>query len=916
MLFCFILWTACLFFCFHYTSCNNVINVGVIFDPDQFEGGVNWNVISDNLDKDFQFRTPEIKYIDKPDSFEATNMLCQMSDTETGLAAVFGPRNSLTSNSLESACSFLNIPYMLSSWRPRTATESDVTFNLYPEATLLSQAYATVVQSLDWDTFVIIYDDEEGLIKLQDVLKLQEHDENAVKNTMMLTKLDPSGDSRHILKKIRNTSMSRIVLDCPLDKILNVLEQAKEVKLLADFTTSFFLTSLDAHTLDFSSLNTKSNITTVRLFDPSNENFQKNVQQYYPETEPSEITVEQALMHDAMLLLTYSLNNAKKTQEEEVLEYEGKSCSSLEKYEDTLGVIAALKEVELSDGLTGPVHLMNGKREDFRLEVIEIDKQDKPIGIWESERPDAIYLTRNATEREAEIKNRLQNHKFIVTSRIGPPYLFEDRDKEVAGNARYYGYSMDLIGEIAKLLNITFEFQITKDNSPRNLAIDLIERNADLAICDFTITPERREIIDFSMPFMTLGIGILHKKAETDEEANMYGFLGPLSTVVWLYIGALYLLMSFLLVFISRMSTEDWENPHPCDQNPSELENIWDLKNCCWLTLGSITTQGCDILPKGVCSRLATASWWFFSLIITSSYTANLAAFLTMSRKDDSIDSVEELATQSKVKYGCLKGGSTASFFEKSNNSLYQRMWNNMAMDKAVFEDSNAKGVERIQSTKNALYAFFMESTGIEYELERKCDLRRIGNLLDSKSYGIGMPMNADYRHSINSAVLKLQETGKLIELKEKWWKKEREGEPCPSDAPENTDALALENVGGVFLVLGVCIGLAFVIAILEFLWNVHNVSVEEHISYLEALKVELKFACNIFITKKRVKPLLSESSSTKSDDSSKPNVGILNGAASFLNINTSIIHKLGSTEELNKRSSTRTRKSSSTMRE
>lgn len=46
------------------------------------------------------------------------------------------------------------------------------------------------------------------------------------------------------------------------------------------------------------------------------------------------------------------------------------------------------------------------------------------------------------------------------------------------------------------------------------------------------------------------------------------------------------------------MSTEDWENPHPCEQNPSELENIWGLKNCCWLTLGSITTQGCDILPK------------------------------------------------------------------------------------------------------------------------------------------------------------------------------------------------------------------------------------------------------------------------------------------------------------------------------
>lgn len=46
------------------------------------------------------------------------------------------------------------------------------------------------------------------------------------------------------------------------------------------------------------------------------------------------------------------------------------------------------------------------------------------------------------------------------------------------------------------------------------------------------------------------------------------------------------------------MAPGDWENPHPCDQDPEEYENIWDLKNCLWITLGSIMTQGCDILPK------------------------------------------------------------------------------------------------------------------------------------------------------------------------------------------------------------------------------------------------------------------------------------------------------------------------------
>lgn len=56
--------------------------------------------------------------------------------------------------------------------------------------------------------------------------------------------------------------------------------------------------------------------------------------------------------------------------------------------------------------------------------------------------------------------------------------------------------------------------------------------------------------------------------------------------------------------------------------------------------------------------------WWFFALIMCSSYTANLAAFLTNAAMDDSIKSAEDLAMQTKIKYGTLEKGSTSSFFQ------------------------------------------------------------------------------------------------------------------------------------------------------------------------------------------------------------------------------------------------------------
>lgn len=56
--------------------------------------------------------------------------------------------------------------------------------------------------------------------------------------------------------------------------------------------------------------------------------------------------------------------------------------------------------------------------------------------------------------------------------------------------------------------------------------------------------------------------------------------------------------------------------------------------------------------------------WYFFALIMLASYTANLAAFLTLDSQEGSIESAEDLSKQTKIKYGVVKGGSTAAFFE------------------------------------------------------------------------------------------------------------------------------------------------------------------------------------------------------------------------------------------------------------
>ena len=61
--------------------------------------------------------------------------------------------------------------------------------------------------------------------------------------------------------------------------------------------------------------------------------------------------------------------------------------------------------------------------------------------------------------------------------------------------------------------------------------------------------------------------------------------------------------------------------------------------------------------------RIVGSAWWFFTLIIISSYTANLAAFLTVERMLTPIESADDLAKQTEIQYGTLNSGSTKDFF-------------------------------------------------------------------------------------------------------------------------------------------------------------------------------------------------------------------------------------------------------------
>lgn len=69
-------------------------------------------------------------------------------------------------------------------------------------------------------------------------------------------------------------------------------------------------------------------------------------------------------------------------------------------------------------------------------------------------------------------------------------------------------------------------------------------------------------------------------------------------------------------------------------------------------------------------------------------------------------------------------------------------MWNYMqSKQPSVFVKSTEEGIARVL---NSRYAFLLESTMNEYHRRLNCNLTQIGGLLDTKGYGIGMPLGRE----------------------------------------------------------------------------------------------------------------------------------------------------------------------------
>ncbi|XP_068107288.1 glutamate receptor 3 isoform X3 [Hyperolius riggenbachi] len=790
------------------------------------------NTNQNNTERPFQL-FHHVDHLDSSNSFSVTNAFC--SQFSRGVYAIFGFYDQMSMNTLTSFCGALHTSFIT----PSYPTDADVQFVIQMRPALKG-AILNLLSDYDWQRFVYLYDTERGFSILQAIM------EAAVQNNWQVTarsvgNIKDVQEYKRIIEEMDRRQEKRFVIDCEVERINTILEQ---VVILGKHTRGYhyMLANLGFTGISLDRvMHGGANVTGFQIVNNENPLVQQFVQRWvrldereFPEARNAPLKYTSALTHDAVLVIAEAFRYLRRQRVDVSRRGSAGDClaNPAVPWSQGIDIERALKMVQVQ-GMTGNVQFDTyGRRTNYTIDVYEMTAtKPRKVGHWnEYER-----FVPAPDQQPINDSTSVENKTIVVTTILENPYVMKKKNYEqLDGNDKYEGYCVDLASEIAKHVGIKYKLSIVEDGKYgardpetkiwNGMVGELVYGRADIAVAPLTITLVREEVIDFSKPFMSLGISIMIKKPQKSKP-GVFSFLDPLAYEIWMCIVFAYIGVSVVLFLVSRFSPYEWHLEDTDEardpQNPPDPPNEFGIFNSLWFSLGAFMQQGCDISPRSLSGRIVGGVWWFFTLIIISSYTANLAAFLTVERMVSPIESAEDLAKQTEIAYGTLDSGSTKEFFRRSKIAVYEKMWSYMkSAEPSVFTKTTDDGVARVRKSKGK-FAFLLESTMNEYIEQRKpCDTMKVGGNLDSKGYGVATPKGSALRNAVNLAVLKLNEQGLLDKLKNKWWYDKGECGSGGGDSKDKTSALSLSNVAGVFYILVGGLGLAMMVALIEFCYK------------------------------------------------------------------------------------------------
>ncbi|XP_076224221.1 ionotropic receptor 8a isoform X2 [Nomia melanderi] len=393
--------------------------------------------------------------------------------------------------------------------------------------------------------------------------------------------------------------------------------------------------------------------------------------------------------------------------------------------------------------------------------------------------------------------------------------------KDEDGKEIWEGYCIDFIKTLSEEMDFDYDLIVPEDrqfgkklsNGQWNgLVGDLAKGETDIVVAALTMTSEREEVIDFVAPYFEQS-GILIVIRKPVRKPSLFKFMTVLKVEVWLSIVGALTLTGVMIWILDKYSPYSARNnkrlyPYPCRD--------FTLKESFWFALTSFTPQGGGEAPKALSSRTLVAAYWLFVVLMLATFTANLAAFLTVERMQTPVQSLEQLARQSRINYTVLANSTVHQYFMNMKNAedklytAWKEITLNSSSDQVEYRvwdypikeqyghilqwitlvgpvKSSEEGFLKVIESENSEFAFIHDSSEIKYEVTRNCNLTEVGEVFAEQPYAIAVQQGSHLQEEISRRILDLQ----------KYWNQTLKAQCMDSN---DSEGITLESLGGVFI--------------------------------------------------------------------------------------------------------------------
>ena len=349
----------------------------------------------------------------------------------------------------------------------------------------------------------------------------------------------------------------------------------------------------------------------------------------------------------------------------------------------------------------------------------------------------AFTLARIVPEASAQEHLQGQPETLRVVTMPLEPFV-------IANGDQLAGFSVDLWDAIADRLGM--QYQWVKVETVEELLAAVQDGQADVGIAGISMTPEREQLVDFTIPVFNAGLRLMTSTSSDPSVPTLIGIIFSPALLKVFGIGILILLVMAHVIWLAERGS------NPAIPN-AYLPGIWESL---WWALATLSTQGYGVLgeTRSRLKRLLAMFLVVLSIVLIAEFTASVTAALTVHQLSVAIHGPSDLPGK---QIATVRGTTGAAYLAAMHMTPVEVGHIDDAYP--LLEDGQVDAI--VFDAPVLLYHAATKGQGT---------VQVVGPTLKDEYYGIALPAGSPLRKPINEVLLELMQDGTYTEIHNKWF--------------------------------------------------------------------------------------------------------------------------------------------------